>query len=106
MSGSPQERWQALIDSFTTHRALWVAQIEAVVQVERSPEVREHLAAGQREAREGLGGSVPLALLSGLMLQWLVDPEHGPSGADVVAGLPSALNLPESDHLPETDRSP
>ncbi|MBV7670382.1 TetR/AcrR family transcriptional regulator [Streptomyces halstedii] len=110
--GEPQERWQALIDSFTTHRALWVAQIEAVVQAERSPEVREHLAAGQREAREGLGGSVPLALLSGLMLQWLVDPEHGPSGADVVAGLPSALDLPETDrlpetdHLPETDRSP
>jgi AcrR family transcriptional regulator len=57
--GGPEQRWQALIDSFTTHRALWVAQLEAVVQAERSPEVREHLATGQRKAREGLGGCSP-----------------------------------------------
>lgn len=86
-SGKPEDGWQALIDSFTTHRALWVAQLEAVVQAERSPEVREHLAKGQREGREGLGGSVPLALLTGLMLQWLVDPDQAPSGAEVIAGL-------------------
>ncbi|MES4900839.1 MULTISPECIES: TetR family transcriptional regulator [unclassified Streptomyces] len=83
----PEQRWDALIDSFTTHRALWVAQLEAVVQAERSAEVREHLAEGQRQGREGLGGSVPLALLTGLMLQWLVDPEHAPSGPDVIAEL-------------------
>jgi AcrR family transcriptional regulator len=87
--GEPEQRWKALIDSFTTHRALWVAQLEAIVQAERSPEVREHLAQGQRKAREGLGGSVPLALLTGLMLQWLVDPEQAPSGADAVAELRS-----------------
>jgi AcrR family transcriptional regulator len=84
---APEERWQALIDSFTTHRALWVAQLEAAVQAQHSPEVRERLAEGQRQGREGLGGSVPLALLGGLMLQWLVDPEHAPSGAEVVAEL-------------------
>ncbi|WP_329127053.1 TetR/AcrR family transcriptional regulator [Streptomyces sp. NBC_01465] len=83
----PQERWQALIDSFTTHRALWVAQLEAVVQAERSQTVREHLAEGQRRAREGLGGSVPLALLGGLMLQWLVDPDNAPTGTQVIDGL-------------------
>lgn len=86
---TPEQTWQALIDTFTTHRALWVAQLEAIVQAERSPEVREHLAHGQREGRDGLGGSVPLALLTGLMLQWLVDPEHAPSGTDVVAELRS-----------------
>ncbi|WP_405162880.1 TetR/AcrR family transcriptional regulator [Nocardia sp. NBC_01499] len=85
----PEQRWQALIDSFTTHRGLWVAQLEAAVQAERSPEVREHLAGGQREGREGMGGSVPLALLTGLMMQWLLDPEHAPSGADVTAELRS-----------------
>jgi AcrR family transcriptional regulator len=87
--GEPAQRWQALIDSFTTHRALWVAQLEAVVQAERSAEVREHLARGQREAREGLGGSVQLALLTGLMLQWLVDPDRAPSSADAIAELRS-----------------
>ncbi|MFJ9371568.1 TetR/AcrR family transcriptional regulator [Nocardia sp. NPDC101769] len=86
---SPEQGWQALIDTFTTHRSLWVAQLEAVVQAERSPDIREHLARGQREARTGLGGSVPLALLTGLMLQWLVDPEHAPSSKDVVTELRS-----------------
>ncbi|WP_285566593.1 TetR/AcrR family transcriptional regulator [Streptomyces sp. NBC_01463] len=93
----PQERWQALIDSFTTHRALWVAQLEAVVQAERSPTVREHLAEGQRRARDGLGGSVPLALLGGLMLQWLVDPDHAPTGAQVIAGLRDLTPPPLGD---------
>jgi hypothetical protein len=27
------------------------------------------------------------ALLSGVMLQWLIDPDHAPSGADVARGL-------------------
>ncbi|WP_122978827.1 TetR/AcrR family transcriptional regulator [Actinoplanes teichomyceticus] len=85
--GSPEERWQALIDTFSTHRPLWIAQLEAAVQAEHSPALREHLAAAQRQGREGLGGSVPLALLTGLMLQWLVDPEAAPSGAEVVSEL-------------------
>lgn len=88
-AGTPEQRWQALIDTFTTHRPLWVAQLEAAVQAERSPEVRERLVKGQREARHGLGGSVPLALLTGLMLQWLLDPEHAPSGTEVTAELRS-----------------
>lgn len=92
-SDKPEQRWQALIDSFATHRALWVAQLEAAMQAERSPEVREHLAQGQRGGREGLGGSVPLAVLTGLMLQWLVDPDHTPTGADVVAELRSFRHL-------------
>jgi AcrR family transcriptional regulator len=92
---SPQEHWQVLIDTFTTHRALWVAQLEAIVQAERSEVVREHLAAGQREGREGLGGSVPLALFTGLMLQWLVDPARAPSGADVVAELAAMSATPK-----------
>jgi AcrR family transcriptional regulator len=83
----PEHRWQALIDTFTTHRTLWVAQLEAIVQAEHNEEIREHLAAGQREAREGLGGSVPNAILTGLMLQWLVDPATAPSGAEVVAEI-------------------
>lgn len=84
---TPEQYWRAVIDSFRTHRELWVAQLEAAVQAERSPEVRERLAAGQRLGRDGLGGSVPLALLTGLMLQWLVDPDHAPSAEQVVAEL-------------------
>jgi vancomycin permeability regulator SanA len=84
---SPERTWQALIDTFHTHRALWVAQLEAIVVAEHNEEVRAHLAAGQREARAGLGGSVPNAILVGLMVQWLVDPATAPSGAEVVAEM-------------------
>jgi AcrR family transcriptional regulator len=85
--GLPEERWQALIDTFGTHRALWIAQLEAAVQAEHSPELRERLAAAQRQGREGLGGSVPLAMLTGLMMQWLIDPDEAPDGAEVVREL-------------------
>jgi AcrR family transcriptional regulator len=85
--GSPEERWQALIDTFSTHRPLWIAQLEAAVQAEHSPELREHLVQAQQQGREGLGGSVPLALLTGLMLQSLVDPDQAPTGAQVIHEL-------------------
>lgn len=69
------EHWQALLDTFRTHRALWLAQLEAVRHAERSPEIRRILMAGQRQAQEALGGPVPQALLLGLAVQALVDPE-------------------------------
>lgn len=85
--GGDAADWGAMIESFSAHRELWVAQLEAVLQAQRSPAVREHLARGQQEARRGLGGSVPLALMTGLMLQWLVDPDGAPSAEDVVDGI-------------------
>jgi hypothetical protein len=88
----PARQWLGLIDSFTTHRALWLAQVEAAVQAERSSVVREHLARGQSKAREGVGGSVRLALVTGLMLQWLVDPDTAPSSEQVAAELTALLH--------------
>lgn len=98
--------WSRMIESFTTHRPLWVASIEAALQGEHSAELRQQLAAGQQEGRRGTVawlqgveesvvtdatartiGSVQMALISGLMLQWLTDPEHSPSGPEVVEGL-------------------
>ncbi|WP_350277516.1 TetR family transcriptional regulator C-terminal domain-containing protein [Kribbella sp. HUAS MG21] len=32
-------------------------------------------------------GSLGLALIDGVALQWLVDPEHAPSGADIATAL-------------------
>lgn len=40
---------------------------------------------GSDEARAV--GTVHQALLSGVMLQWLIDPDRAPSGADLVRGL-------------------
>ncbi|WP_134665560.1 MULTISPECIES: TetR family transcriptional regulator [Amycolatopsis] len=76
-----------LIDSFGEHRALWVAQLEALVQAERSPDVRRHLVQGLREARAGVGGAAQSALVIGLMVQWLLDPEEAPSAKEVTDGI-------------------
>ncbi|GAA3527540.1 TetR/AcrR family transcriptional regulator [Aeromicrobium panaciterrae] len=78
-ASGPEGRWQALTDSFVTHRALWVAQIEAIAQAQQVPALRERLAEAQRHSREAFGGSVPLALLLGLMVQSLIDPDTAPS---------------------------
>ncbi|MFI6739305.1 TetR/AcrR family transcriptional regulator [Nonomuraea sp. NPDC050451] len=107
---TPDERfealWERLIVSIGEHRTLWLANLEAMVQAEHSPELRDELVAGQREGRRGMAahlvdgdeadiaerevrtvGSVHLALLLGVMTQWLNDPDQAPTGAEVLAGL-------------------
>lgn len=95
--------WNGIIKSFSTHRPLWVASVEASAQAEHLPEVRERLAASYRDARVGLArvlveaagdertadaiGSFQLALMGGLTLQWLIDPDNAPSGADLAHAL-------------------
>ena len=98
--------WERVIESFETHRTLWLSSFEAFAQAERSPELREQLAEGQEQGRYGLValfqgvdehavhetqartvGSFYLALVSGLMVQWLVDPKRAPSSADVADAL-------------------
>ncbi|MEV0233431.1 TetR/AcrR family transcriptional regulator [Nonomuraea sp. NPDC050786] len=107
---APAERfqalWEQLIASIGEHRTLWLANLEALVQAEHSPELREQLVAGQREGRRGMAahladgdeadlaerevrtvGSVHLALLLGVMVQWLNDPGQAPTAAEILAGL-------------------
>jgi AcrR family transcriptional regulator len=98
--------WTRVIESFETHRPLWVATFEAFVQAQHSPELREQLAAGHQEARFGLAalfqgieesmvdermartvGSFYVALMSGLMTQWLLDAQRAPSGRDLTEAL-------------------
>ncbi|MBO2448808.1 hypothetical protein J4573_17020 [Actinomadura barringtoniae] len=38
-------------------------------------------------------GAVQLALVTGLMVQWMTDPEHALTAAEVIEGI-QALNLP------------
>ncbi len=97
--------WGRVIESFATHRPLWVASVEVFAQIERAPEVRRFLANALQEGRQGLAmlfqgidgvkderaawavGSFYYALLSGLMVQWLTDPEHAPSSRDLTEAL-------------------
>ncbi|GAA5035669.1 TetR/AcrR family transcriptional regulator [Actinopolymorpha pittospori] len=108
--GGPVEQfeamWSQMIESFNVLRPLWLASVEALVQAEHSPTLRPLMASSQAEGRRGIAawftgveeaavdeatvrtvGSAGLALLSGTMMQWLVDPDSAPSGADLVAGL-------------------
>jgi AcrR family transcriptional regulator len=110
VDAGPRERyeafWRAAIESYVDHRKLWLASVEAAVQAEHSPRVRDLLAAGLREGRSGLAagllgiaedtlddaalrgiGSVQLALMSGVLMQWTLDPDNAPSATDLADGL-------------------
>jgi len=98
--------WRQVIESYAANRWLWLATIEAAVQAEHSPKVRELMAASLRQARSGLAagllgvaedtldgpteralGSVQLALMSGVLVQWLIDPGNAPTERDIAGGL-------------------
>lgn len=108
--------WAAVIRSFTEDRTLWLATLEALVQAEHSDDLRRYLATGQAQGRRGLAallrgtpeddiddatartlGSTQLALFTGLMTQWLTDPDRAPRAPDVVTGLRSLTRLVHSE---------
>lgn len=82
-AGEEEPPWSALLASLQTHRDLWIAQLEAVLQAARDPDVRARLIEGQQRARDGMGGAIPLAVLVGLAVQHLVDPETAVTADDV-----------------------
>jgi MftR C-terminal domain len=98
--------WRRLIGTIDTHRQLWLASIEAMLQGEHAPDLRAQMAAGLEDGRSGMAalvtgrpedslddetvhsvGSVQMALMSGVMVQWLVDPAHAPRPEQIAAGL-------------------
>jgi AcrR family transcriptional regulator len=110
---TPMERfeaiWTKVIESFETHRPLWAASFELLAEIDQAPEVRKVVADAQERARKGLAslfhgidpaldehtawvvGSFYLGLLPGVMAQWLIDPEHAPSGRDLADALRAIL---------------
>ena len=106
---TPMERfeaiWTRMIELFAAHRALWSVGFEMLAQIDQTPEVRRAVADAQQQARLGLAslfhnidatldeksawvvGSFYLALLPGVMAQWLIDPEHAPSARDLADAL-------------------
>lgn len=106
--------WSRIIRSFTTHRMLWIATVEALTQAERSPEVREFVGEALQRGREGFPvlfqieavppanrqavGSVLQALMTGVGVQWLIDPKRAPSARDLALALSTvARHLERSD---------
>jgi AcrR family transcriptional regulator len=108
-AATQQERfeaiWARVIESFATHRQLWIATFEATVQAEREPEVRAFLGDALQQGRAGLValfqnvdeatgeqlagtlGSFYQALLTGVWVQWLIDSERAPSSRDLAEAL-------------------
>ncbi|MFE3455358.1 TetR/AcrR family transcriptional regulator [Nonomuraea sp. NPDC059194] len=106
---TPMERfetaWRRVMDTFEELRPLWVTQFEIVGQIDHLPDIRAHLASGLQAARLGLAevfsqidpvaeperarvlGSFYQAMLSGLLMQWLVDPDSAPSARDVAEAM-------------------
>ena len=107
--------WTRVVELFATHRQMWAANFEIFAQIQHVPEVRKVLASGLDEARQGMAdtflgttsdtdettvravGSFYQALLTGVMAQWLIDPDNAPSGKDlaiavrtIVTGIASA----------------
>lgn len=97
--------WTHITASFAEHRGLWTATFDVIGQLPHVPKLREHLAAGLAEARLGLArllggvdpdadpdtaravGSFYQALLTGVMAQYLIDPDRAPTGRDLAAAL-------------------
>jgi AcrR family transcriptional regulator len=114
--GSTIDRLEAFLDvvigNVRTERALAAASLQWVAQIEFSDQIRGQLAETYARARRefaamllGVGedevdddtaravGSLGLALVNGVVLQALIDPERAPSGRDVAAAL-RAVALP------------
>lgn len=106
-AGRFQAAWERLIDSFRTHRQLWMANLEIFSQSDRIAELRKLVDEGLlQRARAGLIslfdgideasvddrsietlGSFYYALVTGVLVQWVIDPDHAPSARDLTNAL-------------------
>ncbi|MGK5677853.1 TetR/AcrR family transcriptional regulator [Actinoplanes sp. URMC 104] len=98
--------WRRVVHSITTHRELWLASVEVMIQSEHNPHLRAQLAAGLQAGRRGMAalatgvpeeqldeatvrtvGSAQMALMSGVVTQWLTDPATAPSPEEIAEGV-------------------
>src|SRR5581483_8990704 len=108
----PAERfeatWAKLIATFETHRPLWIANFEIFTQMIGQPATRAFLAGNLPKARTGLAamflnreestvgertartlGTFFHVVLSGLIVQWLIDPASALSAKDLTTAVRS-----------------
>lgn len=96
--------WVRVVDSFRTSRQVWLATFDIFTVALRDPEVGAAVADGINDARTfwaqalyGVDpsdqqraravGSLHQALVSGVLVQWLIDPDRAPSPADLAAAM-------------------
>lgn len=107
--------WKKVIATFETHRPLWIANFEIFTQMVSQPAMREVIASKLPIARTGLAamflnqeestisehtartiGTFLHVLLSGLIVQWLIDPPSALSAKDLTAALRSTAESLEA----------
>lgn len=125
-SGEPMDMlaasWEAMLASFAEYRGLAVAFTEALAQAERQPVLRAQLAEIYAQSRaaaaamisETIGvpegpqasalASFQIVMCDGLLVQWLLDPDATPSGAELTGALRLALGR-TVEHPRETHTS-
>jgi hypothetical protein len=96
--------WTRVIDSFRVNSQVWLATFDIFAVAQRDPQVRAAVADGLEDARTfwaqalyGVDpadteqaraiGSLHQALISGVMVQWLIDPDRAPSPAALAQAL-------------------
>jgi AcrR family transcriptional regulator len=98
--------WRRIVDSIADYRPLWLASVEVMIQAEHNEKLREQLAGGIEQGRRGMAalvtgvpedqlddatvrtvGSMQMALMSGVLTQWLADPATAPRPTEIVAGI-------------------
>ena len=95
--------WTRVIDSFQASSQVWLATFDIFTVAQRDPDVHAAMADGLEDARAfwaqmiyGVDasdrqaraiGSLHQALVSGVLVQWLIDPERTPSPAELAAGM-------------------
>lgn len=101
--------WTRVIDSFQASSQVWLATFDIFTVAQRDPEVRAAVADGLEDGRrlwarllygvDDAGedtvraiGSLHQALVSGVLVQWLIDPERAPSPAELSLGLKAIAN--------------
>lgn len=124
----PAERferyWTRLLDSFAANRPIWLASVDVFGLIDHSPQLRTAIAdglqAGRRMWAELLHGvdpeteperahaigSLHQALLSGVLVQWLVDPDRAPTAATLAAALHAIVVDLDMSTKPAGDRRP
>jgi len=96
--------WTRVLDSFRASNQVWLATFDIFTVAQRDPEVRAAVADGLEdgrilwarmlygvdpadESRARAIGSLHQALVSGVLVQWLIDPERAPSPAELAQGM-------------------
>ena len=116
--------WAHVIDSFRTNPEVWLATFDVFGVAQRDPQIRAAVAQGLEDGRSlwaraiyGLDpdgddhgvaravGSLHQALLSGALVQWLIDPDRAPSAADLAAAFQAIARQLCADLGEEAGRS-